>query len=608
MSLRAIRIESGSGLSATFVPEAGMIGISLRHDGEELLGQRRGLEGYVESGKTMGLPILYPWANRLSKDEYEFEGRTVRVEPDAFGVRRDENGLAIHGTLAASPLWVVEDASAGNQLEAARLTASLDFAAHPELLASFPFPHRLELEMSIEGEALSVTATVVNTGDGPMPLAFGFHPYLTLPGGPRQGWRIELPARQALEFDQRGIPVEGSTSLKAGTEKLGDRSFDDGFTGIEAGAAFAVSDGRRRIVVRFDQGYSAAQIFAPAGEDLICFEPMKAPTDALVSGWDLPSVAPGDSDNSRFTISVGPGSGSEQSESRSYRFERVNPASEVRRVARGRVESALKSLRDSDPAARAESVHEARKDMKKVRAVLRLVRDDLGKETFRTENRRYRDAARILSDSRDSEVLVETLEALVESQPDIATGAGPLIIAFDQRRQRDRESGGTSIDSRLERAAQTIEEGSRLIDGWNLSESDWQLFAGGLRRTYRDGWRRLEEVEASATPEAVHEWRKRVKDLWYQLQLLRNSWKEGLKSPVKEVGHLAEMLGEYNDFSVLLDALDADHGADPATAGLKTLATLRQAEILEEALPLGQRIYAEKPRQFTDRIGSYWSV
>jgi len=240
--------------------------------------------------------------------------------------------------------------------------------------------------------------------------------------------------------------------------------------------------------------------------------------------------------------------------------------------------------------------------------VLRLVRDDIGKDTFRAENHRYRDAARILSDSRDSEVLIETLEALVEAHPDIATEAGPLIIDFDQRRRRDRESSDTAIDSRLEQAAQTIEEGSRLIDNWDLTKSDWQLFAGGLRRTYRDGRRRLDDIEASITPEAVHEWRKRVKDLWYQLRLLRNSWKNGLKSPVKETGHLAELLGEYNDLSVLLDALEAHHEADPAKAGLRSLAAARQMEILDEALPLGKRIYAEKPRQFTDRIGTYWSA
>ena len=608
MSLRAIRIESGSGLSATFVPEAGMIGVSLRHDGEELLGQRHGLASYVESGKTMGLPILYPWANRLSRDEYEFDGRTVRIEPDAFGVRRDANGLAIHGTLAASDFWQVEDASAGERQEDATLKASLDFGAHPELLASFPFPHRLELEMRIEGLELTVKAAVTNTGDGPLPLAFGFHPYLTLPGSNRAVWRIELPEREGLEFDERGIPVDGTETLMGGTETLGDRSWDDGFTGIDEGSEFSVADGRRRITVRLDQGYGAAQVFAPSGEDVICFEPMKAPTDALVSGRDLTAVDPGETDVSVFTISVsaagGPVPG--KPDRHEFRITKGDAPAEVRRVARGRVESALRNLRSTDPEARAQAIHEARKDMKKARAVLRLVRDDLGKETFRSENHRYRDAARLLSDSRDSEVLVETVESLIEEFPDEAVAAAPFLSELDARRERDRNSGNSADDSRLERAARTIEEGGRLIDEWNLTESDWQLFAGGLRRTYRDGRRRLGDVEAEVSPEAVHEWRKRVKDLWYQLRLLRNAWKDGLKAPVKEIGHLAELLGDYNDLSVLIDELET--AADPSLDGLKAVAAGKQAEILEEAIPLGHRIYAEKPRQFTERIAAYWAV
>ncbi len=608
MGLHAIRIESGSGLSATFVPEAGMIGVSLRHEGEELLDQRHGLERYVESGKMMGLPILYPWANRLSRDEYAFGGRTVRIGPDAAGVRRDANGLAIHGTLAASPLWVVEDASAGDRQEQATLSASLDFGAHPELLASFPFPHRLGLELKVEGSELSVTTTVTNTGEAAVPLAFGFHPHLSLPGGDRSGWRIELPARRALEFDERGIPVPGSTPLEPGSEALGERSWDDGFTGIEPGAGFSVSDQHRRVTVRFDRGYAAARVFAPAGEDVICFEPMKAPTDALVSGRDLTAAGPGESDVSRFTILVdAAGRAAAGPIDPTYRLSRDSPPGEIRRVARGRVESALRHLRSTDPGGRADSVHEARKDMKKIRAVLRLVREDLGKETFRAENRRYRDAARLLSDSRDSEVLVETVESLVAAHPEEAAGAAPLIAGFEARRDRDRESGGSTIDSRLERAAQTLEESANRIESWNLDEADWQLFAGGLRRTYRDGRRWLEDVESDPSPEAVHEWRKKVKDLWYQLRLLRNSWEEGLKAPVREIGHLADLLGDYNDLSVLLDELGGGQdGAPPA--GLKEVALERQAELLAGALPLGRRVYAEKPRQFTDRIGAYWSA
>jgi galactose mutarotase-like enzyme len=99
--------DPSSPVAAQFVPEAGMIGISLTDSGVELLGQRRGLDGYLTAGKTMGIPILYPWANRLGGNTYAAEDVTVTLTPGENGVRPDPNGLPIHGTMAAYPGWRV---------------------------------------------------------------------------------------------------------------------------------------------------------------------------------------------------------------------------------------------------------------------------------------------------------------------------------------------------------------------------------------------------------------------------------------------------------------------------------------------------------------------
>src|SRR3954466_13845361 len=87
-------------LEATFVPEAGMVGCSLRHRGAELLGQRGGLGAYVAERKTMGIPLLYPWANRLAAWRFTLAGREVDIDPDATPLRRDANGLPMHGLLS----------------------------------------------------------------------------------------------------------------------------------------------------------------------------------------------------------------------------------------------------------------------------------------------------------------------------------------------------------------------------------------------------------------------------------------------------------------------------------------------------------------------------
>ena len=277
-------------LTATFVPSLGMVGCSLRHRGAELLGQRGGLEKYAASGSTMGIPLLHPWANRLAGYAY----RGVTIDPANPRLHRDGNGLPMHGVLAALPWTVVERA-------ADRLVAEFDFAA-AELLAAFPFPHRLVMTVTLDAGALQVATTLHATGDVAVPISFGYHPYLTLPGVARADWHIEAPVGRRLLLDARGIPTGASEPSAVAAGPLGDRTFDDLY---EAGAArFTLAGGGRRITVTFDDGYPYAQLYAPAAEPVICFEPMTAPTNALISGTGLQAVSPGQSFTAKFSIAV----------------------------------------------------------------------------------------------------------------------------------------------------------------------------------------------------------------------------------------------------------------------------------------------------------------
>lgn len=289
--------DPSSSVEAKFVPEAGMIGISLTDAGVELLGQRRGLDAYVTNGKTMGIPILYPWANRLGGNTYEAEGTTVTLTDGEFGVRTDPNGLPIHGVLAAFANWRVTHESAHE------LAAEVDFTTDDELLASFPFPHRLALTITLVDRTLRVRVSVNPTGRQAVPLCFGFHPYLQLPDVPRAQWVIETPALRHLALDDRGLPTGDAVVQPALSEPLGDKGFDDGYDQVAEGAVFAVSGGGRRIEVHFEEGYPAAQIFAPPGEDVVCFEPMTAVTDALRRGG-YRSAQPGDWGIAQFSIRV----------------------------------------------------------------------------------------------------------------------------------------------------------------------------------------------------------------------------------------------------------------------------------------------------------------
>jgi galactose mutarotase-like enzyme len=289
--------DPSSPVAAQFVPEAGMIGTSLTDSGTELLGQRRGLDGYLRAGKTMGIPILYPWANRLGANTYTAEDVTVTLTPGENGVRSDPNGLPIHGTLAAYPGWRVTTESEDE------LTAQVDFGADPGLLVAFPYPHLLTVTVRLADRAVTVRTTVTATGDKAVPLCFGFHPYLHLPDAARSEWIIETPPLRHLRLDGRGLPTGESEPQPAKQETLGDNAFDDAYDQVSEGAVFAVSGGGRRVEVHFERGYPATQIFAPLAEDVVCFEPMTAPTDALRRGG-YRCVHPGESAVAAFSIRV----------------------------------------------------------------------------------------------------------------------------------------------------------------------------------------------------------------------------------------------------------------------------------------------------------------
>jgi aldose 1-epimerase len=289
--------DPSSSLSATYVPAAGMICTSLADDDVEFLGQRRGLDAYVTDGKTMGIPILYPWANRLSATTYEVDGTTVSLTVGSDGVRADEHGAPIHGVLAAYPRW---QATATDNT----LVAQLDYGADPRLLASFPFPHILTQHITLADRTLSIETTVTPTTEAAVPLCFGYHPYFTIPGVPRAEWTLTAPGMRRLPVDSRGIPTGESQTWKGASGPLGETTYDDGFDDVPGGAVFTLGGGDRRIDVTFEKGYPAAQLFAPPTDSLVAIEPMAAPTDALIRG-DYRCATVDDPQSLRFSIRVG---------------------------------------------------------------------------------------------------------------------------------------------------------------------------------------------------------------------------------------------------------------------------------------------------------------
>jgi galactose mutarotase-like enzyme len=298
-----VTLSSPDGVAVSLAPGLGMVGCSLRHRGDELLGQLGGLAAYRDRQSTFGIPLLHPWANRLSGFTYTAAGRTVELDPASAVVHRDGNGLPMHGVDASARDWAVVERTA--TADAARLVARLDYGADPARLAAFSFPHVLELTVTLRGAALSIETAIEAAQDGPVPMSFGWHPYLVLPGVARADWAVTIPACDHLELDARSIPTGARAPVEAEVDApLGARTFDDGYADVPVGATFVVAGGGRRVAVSFDGGYPCAQVYAPDTADVVCFEPMTAPADALVTGDGLTVVEPGARRAATFTIAV----------------------------------------------------------------------------------------------------------------------------------------------------------------------------------------------------------------------------------------------------------------------------------------------------------------
>ncbi len=284
-------------LLAIFWPKSGMLCASFCHRGAELLRRIDDLEAAEVKGSTVAIPLLYPWANRLDSLRYHAGGRDVVLDPSSPLLHFDDHGLPMHGVpwgkLAWEPVKIKRDS----------ILARLAWE-HPDLLAIFPYPHKLQMAAALCPDTLTLQTTVFASAGSRVPVSFGFHPYFGIPRLPRQEWRVELPVLRRLLLDARGIPTGGQEPFGPIDTVLGEMNFDDGFAVMDAQPEFSLSGAGRRITLQFLEGFPYAQVFAPKTKDFIALEPMTAPTSALTSGQGLHLVEPGAEFRASFRVSV----------------------------------------------------------------------------------------------------------------------------------------------------------------------------------------------------------------------------------------------------------------------------------------------------------------
>ena len=274
-----------------------MLCASLRHRGTELLRRVDDLETARSKGSTAGIPLLYPWANRLGGLKYQAAGREVSLDPSSALLHFDDHGLPMHGVPWGQLRWEVVSSAQD------ALTARLDWS-RKELLSIFPFPHHVEMAVRIRPGDLQIQTTVMADSRSPVPISFGFHPYFGLPQIPRAQWKLSAPAMCKLSLNQRGIPDGKETPWPALAEPLGTTSYDNGFSLDKEPQTFSISSSGHSIAIEFQNGFHYAQIFAPNSKEFIAIEPMTAATNALASGEGLCVIKPGQQFAATFRVVV----------------------------------------------------------------------------------------------------------------------------------------------------------------------------------------------------------------------------------------------------------------------------------------------------------------
>jgi galactose mutarotase-like enzyme len=291
ITLRAGKYE------ATFRPDAAMLCASLRFDDDEYVAWPRSIDEF-RAGRATAIPLVHPWANRLAGETYRAAGEDVSLA--GLTLPHDPNGLPMHGNLFGVEFEV-------QQANDTRVVATLDYGAYPDKLRAFPFPHLLTVDARLHPKrGLNIVTRVHPTAEGPVPISFGWHPFLQLPNAPRSEWELRWPVCRHVEVDERVIPTGTRTAQPAQRATIADRTFDDHYA-LGADRTFSISAGsgstRRTLTLLFDPSYPYAQLFVPPGKEIVAIEPMTAEIDALGRGA-APIVKPGERFQASFTLAV----------------------------------------------------------------------------------------------------------------------------------------------------------------------------------------------------------------------------------------------------------------------------------------------------------------
>jgi CHAD domain-containing protein len=283
----------------------------------------------------------------------------------------------------------------------------------------------------------------------------------------------------------------------------------------------------------------------------------------------------------------------------------------IRRIARGQLHNAHEELSGASPRQFGDAVHETRKGLKRLRASVRLARDGIGEETYERENAAFRTAGQRLSAGRDAQVLLETIDSLSERFADeLPARVTAVLRSRLEDERKDAEAAAQHDEAGTAAVLNALEGGLTRTPAWTFDNDDFGALSPGLRRIYGRGRKRMRAARKDPSAENLHEWRKRVKDLWHASQIVRPAQPKRLERVSRRAHKLADLLGDGHDLSMLRAYVETHPQCFENQASKKALLAVidrRSDALLDKALDLGRRLYKRSPKRFVRKIERGWS-
>jgi aldose 1-epimerase len=269
----------------TVVPSYGNNAVEMKVNGKNVFWFPAGSLADLKAKPVFAAnPFLAPWANRLDHEGFYANGKHYTLDPDLKNYRTDAHKQPIHGLVAYAKEWKVVEVKADDGK--AEVTSRLEFYRYPDYMAQFPFAHTIDMTYRLQDGILEVATSIENHATDPMPVSVGYHPYFKIHDAPRDQWKVRVPARDQMVLSTQLVPTGETKPVQlANPVSLAGTQLDDVFTGLVRGESgrsdFSVEGVKEKISVLYGPKYPVAVVYAPAGRDFICFEPMSGPTNAF---------------------------------------------------------------------------------------------------------------------------------------------------------------------------------------------------------------------------------------------------------------------------------------------------------------------------------------